>query len=84
MSPQAYSTFSSLARFAARVGERLAVFLGDDGSELVGVLDEQLAHGEEDVGAKGERRVDAIVERLRAIVTTSSMSSNRGTRDHGD
>ena len=66
----------SSGQFAFGVGEGLAVFLGDQGRQLVGVLDEELAQGEEHVGALGERRVaprigggardrDDVVDQLR-------------------
>jgi hypothetical protein len=43
--------FESARQLTLRVGNGLAVLLGDDGGQLIGVLDKELAQGEQHVGA---------------------------------
>ena len=62
--PQANSTTSRPARdLAERVGEHLAVLGGDDRRELLLAGVEQLAEGEQHLGAPGQRRVRATPRR---------------------
>jgi len=56
-----FHVLETARQFTLRVGEGLAVFLGDQGRQFVGVFDEELAQREEDVGALGERGITPTV-----------------------
>jgi hypothetical protein len=71
--------FESSRQLTQRVGVRLAVLGRDQGRQLIGVRDEQLAKREEDVGALGERRLDSTDGARRAMATTSSTSDASAT-----
>ena len=95
--PHANSTHSTPAlHLAGGVGQHLAVLGGDQGGELVGVLDEQVVEPEHDLGAAGQRRGapsrqrgpcggDGRVDLRRARERDlAGLPTARGVEDRGD
>ena len=67
--------------FALRVGEGFSMFCRDDRGEFVGVLDEELAKGEQDVRALGERR---FAPRERSLVGGGDDAVDERGLGHGN
>ena len=59
-----FDVLETAGEFAVGVGKGLAVFVRDQLSQLVGVIDEKLTKGEQDIGARRQRRFAPGDQRL--------------------